>query len=311
MAPRRGDLPRWKHLVTARWLVDLLRGESVIAAPAGNWCLFDVSFDAAALFALGHIPGAAYLDTNQLEQEPLWNKVPDAQLLRLLAHIGVDRNSTAILYGRNTTAAARAAHLMLYAGVPDVRLLDGGLAAWTRAGLPLASGAPHVYAPAGHFGADLPLNPHYLVHTPDVRSLLAKGNATLASIRTWEEFVGKTSGYDYIEAKGEIPGAVWGRAGEAGDMNSMSAFQNPDGTMKPADEILGFWRGAGILPGVRTVFYCGTGWRASLAFFYAWLMGWDNIAVYDGGWLDWSSDPANPRLVGAVDHEVSSAQYAP
>jgi thiosulfate/3-mercaptopyruvate sulfurtransferase len=47
---------------------------------------------------------------------------------------------------------------------------------------------------------------------------------------------------------------------------------------------------------MQIAFYCGTGWRASLAFFYAWLMGWQRISVYDGGWLEWSSDPANPVI---------------
>ncbi|WP_305065691.1 rhodanese-like domain-containing protein, partial [Methanococcoides sp.] len=40
----------------------------------------------------------------------------------------------------------------------------------------------------------------------------------------------------------------------------------------------------------RNAFYCGTGWRGSEAFFNAWLMGWDNAAVYDGGWLEWSNN---------------------
>ena len=41
-----------------------------------------------------------------------------------------------------------------------------------------------------------------------------------------------------------------------------------------------------------------TGWRASEAFFYAWLMDWKQISVYDGGWYEWSSDPKNPTVTG-------------
>ena len=41
------------------------------------------------------------------------------------------------------------------------------------------------------------------------------------------------------------------------------------------------------------VFYCGTGWRASLALFHAYLMGWDRAALYDPGWFEWGADPAN------------------
>ena len=78
----------------------------------------------------------------------------------------------------------------------------------------------------------------------------------------------------------------------------MSDFQHPDGTMKPPHDIHAFWGNAGIHSGQKTAFYCGTGWRASLAFFYAWLMHWDRISVYDGGWCEWSSDPGNPVARG-------------
>jgi thiosulfate/3-mercaptopyruvate sulfurtransferase len=63
--------------------------------------------------------------------------------------------------------------------------------------------------------------------------------------------------------------------------------------MKPASEICRLWHEAGIVRQRRMAFYCGTGWRASLAFFYAWLMDWPHISVYDGGWCEWSGDPAN------------------
>jgi thiosulfate/3-mercaptopyruvate sulfurtransferase len=59
------------------------------------------------------------------------------------------------------------------------------------------------------------------------------------------------------------------------------------------------WAARGIHPGRQAVFYCGTGWRASLAFFYAWLMGWERIGVYDGGWCEWSRDADNPVVCRA------------
>ena len=289
-----GDLARWQQLITPLWLHDLMKGGAVTAAPAANWRLFEVGCDALDPFLQGHLPGAAYLDTNCLEQEPFWNKVPDPDLLRLLLDIGIGHDTTVVLYGRSTTAAARAAHLMLYAGVRDVRLLDGGLAAWRRAGLPVVAGAPHVHAPVAAFGADFPGCPQYLINTPQARVLLSQPDGALVSIRTWDEFTGKTSGYSYIAARGDIPGARWGHAGEDDDMNSMSAFQQPDGSMKPAIEICQFWRDEGIHARQQVAFYCGTGWRASLAFYYAWLMGWERISVYDGGWFEWSSNPQNP-----------------
>jgi thiosulfate/3-mercaptopyruvate sulfurtransferase len=227
------------------------------------------------------------------EQPPLWNKVPDAQLLAQLRAHGIRHDSTVILAGHELVANARIAHLLLYAGVRDVRLLDGGTRAWIAAGLPLTTTPAPAPVAASDFGLHLPACPHYLLDTAQVRALQVQPQATLVSVRTWSEFVGETSGYDYIAARGEIAGARWGHAGADGDVNDMSAFHTPQGLMRPAADILQLWRSQGIHPGGHVAFYCGTGWRASLAFFYAWLMGWDDISVYDGGWMEWSSDPRN------------------
>src|SRR5262245_33237817 len=64
-------------------------------------------------------------------------------------------------------------------------------------------------------------------------------------------------------------------------------------------------------PDKRVAFYCGTGWRASEAFFYAYLMGWPTIAVYDGGWWAWVQDPANPIAVGAPQRPLETQQERP
>ena len=285
----RSDLVRWQQLVTPAWLADLLVGRTVVAAPGKAWCLLEVGCKGFEAFAAAHVPGASYLDTHQLEGGAFWNKVGDADLLQVLLGCGIRHDSTVILYGQNSIAGARAAHLMLYAGVRDVRLLEGGLAVWREAGLPLQAGPGAKQLPASHFGAAFPGCPHYLVATAEVQSRLLQPNAAVVSIRTLDEFSGKTSGYSYIAAKGDIAGAHWGRAGDGSDVNSMSAYQRPDGTMKAAACITAFWEADGIHPGQHNTFYCGTGWRASEAFFYAWLMGWPQISVYDGGWFEWST----------------------
>jgi len=290
----RRDLPRWRQLVTPAWIAGLVAGAPIAARPAGAWRLFEVGFGDGAAFGAGHLPGAGYIDTAQLEHGPFWNKVPDPLLERLLLGLGIRHDVTVVLYGRNMLAAARAAHLLLYAGVADVRLLDGGFSAWRRAGLALAQGQPRQWPAADDFGTAFPAHPGYLFDTGQTRSLLARGDGVLVSTRSWNEFIGRTSGYSYIAARGDIPGALWGRAGDGDDVNSMSAFHDAEGRMKPAADIRAMWQAAGIHAGRQAVFYCGTGWRASLAFFYAWLMGWERIAVYDGGWCEWSRDGDNP-----------------
>jgi thiosulfate/3-mercaptopyruvate sulfurtransferase len=287
-------LLRWRQLVSVRWLHALLGGEPVDGAPAGHWCLFEVGEGPSSKGQTQAIPGAIWLDVQQFEHGPLWNKVADDVLLQRLAALGIRHDATVVLAGRKLIANARVAHLLLYAGVCDVRLLDGGTAAWLQAGLPLAFERPPV--PVAGFGLAQPACQHYLVNTSQVQALLQCPDATLVSIRSWSEFVGRTSGYDYIAARGEIAGARWGHAGADGDVNDMRAFHTLTGLMSGAADITALWRSQGIESHRRTVFYCGTGWRASLAFFYAWLMGWDDISVYDGGWLEWSSNPGNPII---------------
>ena len=126
----------------------------------------------------------------------------------------------------------------------------------------------------------------------EVKKLLKKPDSSVVSVRSRAEFAGETSGYSYIEIKGDIPGAKWGHGGS--EAQSMSDYHNPDGTMKSATQIADMWSYHGIDESQEIAFYCGTGWRASEAFFYAWLMDWKQISVYDGGWYEWSSDPSNP-----------------
>ena len=265
--------------------------------------MLEVGCAQQAQFERLHIPGAAYLDTDRLETPPMFNKVADCALLAALLEHGIRHDSTVILYGRSQLAAARAAHLMLYAGVSDVRLLDGGFGAWCAAALPCDSGPAPAAAPARAFGAPFPGRPEFMLSLEQAARMAGSDGTALASIRTWSEFSGATSGYNYIDARGDIAGARWGRAGHEGDVNSMSQYQLSDGCMRPAFEIAAMWRANGLHAGLHVGFYCGTGWRASLAFFYAWLMGWERIGVYDGGWYEWSGDPANPvvcRVAGPI-----------
>ncbi|MDQ4431850.1 sulfurtransferase [Yokenella regensburgei] len=289
---RLQKLAHFEQLVYPQWLHDLQQGNAVTARPAGDWKVIEAGWGAPKYFLLSHIPGAGYIDTNEVESEPLWNKVPDAFLKAMLAKHGIRHDTTVILYGRDVYAAARVAQIMLYAGVKDVRLLDGGWKTWSDSDLPVERGTPSTVKAEPDFGAPIPGQPQLMLDMNQARALLHRQDASLVSIRSWPEFIGTTSGYSYIKPKGEIAGARWGHAGS--DSTHMEDFHNPDGTMRSADDISAMWKAWNILPSQQVSFYCGTGWRASETFMYARAMGWPNISVYDGGWYEWSSDAKNP-----------------
>ncbi|HRN38676.1 MAG TPA: rhodanese-like domain-containing protein, partial [Flavobacteriales bacterium] len=150
--------------------------------------------------------------------------------------------------------------------------------------------------PVEEFGAKIPVHPEYIVDIEEAKRMIAAPGADLVSVRSWPEFIGEVSGYNYIGPKGRIPGAVFGNCGS--DAYHMENYRNLDHTVRESGEVVRNWKEAGIVPEKKLAFFCGTGWRGSEAFYNAWLLGWPKVSVYDGGWFEWSADPNNPVETG-------------
>jgi molybdopterin synthase sulfurtransferase len=313
-------LPKYDKLVHIDWLRRVLAGERPEAAPEGKFLLFHVNFGVPEEYAEGHIPGAHYLDTNWLEDPADWNRRSPEALEPAMRALGITHDTTVIVYGRDTEgqanekwpgrragqiAATRALMILRYAGVDDVRLLDGGYDWWVRTGNPLQT-EPVAPTPVAEFGVQIPLRPEVIVDIDEAKQIIADPEgAALVSIRTWREHIGNVSGYNYIGPAGRIKGDVWGNCGT--DAYHMQHYRNVDNTMRAYPEITANWAEAGITADKWVAFYCGTGWRASETWFYAYLQDWPRIAVYDGGWFEWSQDPINnPIEIGEPD-QVSAA----
>jgi thiosulfate/3-mercaptopyruvate sulfurtransferase len=148
----------------------------------------------------------------------------------------------------------------------------------------------------GDFGAPIPGRPEIIVDVPEAKEMLKSQSAELVCVRSWPEYIGEVSGYNYIEKTGRIPGAIFGNCGS--DAYHMENYRNPDHTIREAREVSEIWKEVDITPDKHLAFYCGTGWRGSEAFYNAWLMGWPRVSVFDGGWFEWSSDPNNPYETG-------------
>ncbi|MFB6360738.1 MAG: rhodanese-like domain-containing protein [Halobacteriales archaeon] len=299
-------LSRYDQLVSPRWVKAVVGDEPVPQPPAEDVVICHVHFDNPADYDAGHVPGAIPLDTKALEAPPDWNRRPPAELERTLRRHGIRHDTTVVLYGRpmdtpsgdpdvnphpGHLGAMRAAVILLYAGVDDVRVLNGGLAAWNLAGFDLETGES-TPTPVDEFGAAVPERPDLIIDTPEAKSWLEADDKDLVSVRTEEEYDGDTSGYTYISERGHIRGAVFVPSGS--DPDHVEPYRNPDETMREYPAVAAMWEREGVDPDRHLAFYCGTGWRSSEAFMHAYLMGWSDVAVYDGGWHVWSSDPDNP-----------------
>jgi thiosulfate/3-mercaptopyruvate sulfurtransferase len=317
-------LPQYQKLVHIDWLRQVLAGERPEAAPAGDFVLLHVNFGVPEEYAEAHIPGALYLDTNTLEDPVDWNRRSPEVLDTAIRALGITKDTTVVVYGRDTEghanekwpgrragqiAATRALMILTYAGVEDVRLLDGGYDWWVRDGNPVEA-VPREPSPVAEFGAAVPVRPEVIVDIHEAKQITADPDgAALVSVRTWREHIGAVSGYNYIGPAGRIKGDVWGNCGS--DAYHMQHYRNVDNTMRAYPEITANWAEAGIVPDKWVAFYCGTGWRASETWFYAFLQDWPRIAVYDGGWFEWSQDPVNnPIEIGEPDTETPHDVYA-
>jgi thiosulfate/3-mercaptopyruvate sulfurtransferase len=307
-------LPRYDRLVGPRWLERLIGGAPPSEEGIGKrlvvcHCHYDFYED----YERGHIPGAIALNTLALEEPETWNRRSPDELRYVLPAHGIDHETTVVVYGRFSfprnddpypgqaaghLGAMRCAAILMYAGVRDVRVLNGGMTRWEDAGLGVSTEtvAPD---PVAEFGAPVPGHPEYFVDLPEAKQLLASADGELVSVRSWDEFIGRVSGYHYIEQKGRIAGAVFGNCGS--DAYHMENYRNLDYTTRSFHEIEANWAQVGVTPNKHIAFYCGTGWRGSEAFFNAYLMGWPRVSVYDGGWMEWSSDPSNPVATGIPD----------
>ncbi|MFD2418228.1 rhodanese-like domain-containing protein [Amycolatopsis pigmentata] len=238
----------------------------------------------------GHIPGAVYVDLDtELASPPApaegRHPLPALDDLQTAARRwGVRENSRVVVYDDNgNLAAARAWWLLRWAGVADVRLLDGGLAAWTG---PLESGFGSSPQPG-----DVVLKPGHLpvLTVEDAAALPRTG--VLLDARAGERYRGEQEPVD--PRAGHIPGALSAPTGE-----NLGA----GGRFRPAAELAERFRGLGAGDGAVGV-YCGSGVTAAHEIAALAIAGIE-AALYPGSWSQWSSDADRPVATGPEPGEA-------
>ena len=285
--------PNHTSLVSPEWVNQLI---STGKAPTYNnkkFLVLEASWGtlekAAKDYKEGHIPGAVHFDTDNFENEKqYWDLFEFDELAANFAKMGIDKDTTVIVYSHEPSpiAASISFWALKYAGV-DVRLLNGNFDRWKQKGLPIETKINQPQ-PVASLGLSKPVNPQYAVSTDEAKQILANPNGRMVSIRSWEEYTGQVSRHSYIKAKGELDGSYWGRAGFGANKSDLSFYTDSDGSYRSYTEVEKMWSDLDIRPNNKVAFYCGTGSRGSTGWFFSYLMGWPDTALYDSGWFGWS-----------------------
>lgn len=227
-------------------------------------------------YLAGHVPGAVYVDLDTElagHGEPTDGRHPLPEVADLQASArrwGLDEGTPVVVYdGEGNLAAARAWWLLRWAGVADVRILDGALPAWTGAGLPLAT--DDVVRATG----SVVLRPGGLptLAVADVPGF----DGVLLDARAPERYRGETEPVD--PKAGHIPGAVSAPTG---------ANLGPDGRFLPAEQLRERIAGLGVDADARVAVYCGSGVTAAHQVAALAVAGID-ATLYPGSWSQWSN----------------------
>ena len=236
-------------------------------------------------YVAGHLPGAAYVEVGRDLAAPPGeggrHPLPDPEVFgAAMRRCGVSANRPVVVYDDWAGhAAGRCWWLLRHHGHPDVRVLDGGLAAWRAEGGDIET--REVDVPAGDFepsGARMPV-----VEADQVLEV-----PVLVDARASERFHGETEPIDPVA--GRIPGAV-----------NVPSFGNlaPDGRFRSPDDLRATYAEAGVpLDGdAEVAVYCGSGVTAVHDIIALELIG-VRAALYPGSWSGWITDPDRPVARG-------------
>ncbi len=245
--------------------------------------------DGRPAYREGHIPGAVYVDLDEQlarhgdagdGRHPL---PPEDQFRQTVRSWGIDDGDTVVVYDDlKNLSSARAWWLLRYAGIADVRLLDGSYRAWTDAGLPVELGdvaEPPPGTATVRYGA-LPM-----LGLDDVPAFAATG--VLLDARAGERYRGEVEPID--PRAGHIPGAL-----SAPTTENVGA----DGRFLAPEALRRRFASLGVSPGRAVAAYCGSGVTAAHQVVALTLAGFEP-ALYPGSWSQWSNHPELPIAAGA------------
>jgi thiosulfate/3-mercaptopyruvate sulfurtransferase len=272
-------------LVTPQWLNGHVTDPDVVVLDIRS----AIDGGGAQAYAAAHIPNSIHSDYDKAGWRVMRNNVPFMvptvpELEKLIGDLGIDEDSHVVVVPAGVSvldfgSATRTYWTLKYAGVKNVSILDGGIAAWRQAGYPVESG---VKAPSPKiFTASV--DNSILARADDVETIEAKGGATLVDARPASFFLGKEKA-PQAQAYGHIPGAL--------SVDSAEFYDTKSNRLKSKAEYAAI---VDHIPEGPVVNYCNTGhWASTDWFVLHELLGRKNAKLYAGSMVEWTSNASRP-----------------
>lgn len=276
-------------IVETDWLEAHLDAPDLIVLD-GSWYMPAQNRDTRAEFHEEHIPGALFFDIDEMSDDAtdLPHMLPSAtKFASRMKQAGVGDGMRIVVYDTaGLFSAARVWWMLRAMGHEEVAVLNGGLPKWKTESRALEDGPPRVRTPR-HFTARL--NASLVRDLGDMQTLLGAPDAQVADARPAARFEGRQPEPRAGLRSGHMPGTK---------NVPFNEVLNPDGTLKPMDDLQDIFKGAGIDVAQPVVTTCGSGVTAAVLALALAVAGNRNAAVYDGSWAEWGQDNGLPVASG-------------
>ncbi|MBI4184577.1 MAG: 3-mercaptopyruvate sulfurtransferase [Proteobacteria bacterium] len=272
-------------LVSTDWLAARLKAPEIRVIDVTKF-LPTEKRDGKAEFAERHIPGAVYFDIDDIADPntTLPHMIPGPELFaEKVGRLGIGNRHHVICYDvKGLASAARGWWMLRLFGHDKVAVLDGGLPKWLSEGRPIESGAARPQ-PAT-FAASF--RPELVRTLEQMRANLTARNELVLDARSRGRFRGTEPEPRPGMRGGHIPGSA--------SLPYTDILNPEEKTVLPADLLARKFEAAGVTSESPVVTTCGTGVTAAALALGLYLLGREDVAVYDGSWTEWGGRSDTP-----------------
>ncbi len=255
-----------------------------------SWHLPTSDRNAKIDYENGHIENAYFFDIDAMSQPdaPFPHTMPSHDwFAEKMGSLGFSDQDHYILYDQSPLfSSARVWWMLKNFGANNVKILNGGLKAWTDAGFYLTDQAP---ASRNKVEFSLKNKEYSCIYYQDVHKALDQENIQILDARSSGRFSGSADEPRPGLSSGHMPGAL---------NLPFNVLLDDNGYMKPASELEAIIADLGILKTNQIITTCGSGVTAAVIFLALTCLGYNDINLYDGSWTEWASTEKAPIIKG-------------